>query len=383
VTIDSDDGDSLPIVSVSKDLAIDEGDSGLTKFPITLTLSKPATDILTIQYQTTGIDAKADSDFGAITGEISFLIGESSQTIYLNVYGDTEVELDEDFSLLLSSPQGLRLANNDSTQEIRLLIRDDDAEPPQILEGTPKNDTLDATLNNGAGDDSLDGKKGADTMIGGDGNDIYYVDNIKDVITEEDQSQSNAGDDDLVHSIATAYTLPVNVEHLIIDGKLKGNGTGNVLDNELTGNLAVNILSGLAGDDTLDGGSGNDMLTGGDGNDTFVFSQGIKGNKNIDTVKDFVHGQDKIYLSADIFSKLATAAGFVSGSEPMSLVKLDSHYLVSAAKVKAVDASSYLLYDTKTGVLSYDEDGSGKLTASNFVTITGKPVLILDDFWIV
>jgi Ca2+-binding RTX toxin-like protein len=151
----------------------------------------------------------------------------------------------------------------------------------------------------------------------------------------------------------------------------------------LTGNLAVNILSGLAGDDTLDGGSGNDMLTGGDGNDTFVFSQGIKGNKNIDTVKDFVHGQDKIYLSADIFSKLATAAGFVSGSEPMSLVKLDSHYLVSAAKVKAVDASSYLLYDTKTGVLSYDEDGSGKLTASNFVTITGKPVLILDDFWIV
>jgi Ca2+-binding RTX toxin-like protein len=370
-------------VSVSKDLAIDEGDSGLTKFPITLTLSKPATDILTIQYQTTGIDAKADSDFGAITGEISFLIGESSQTIYLNVYGDTEVELDEDFSLLLSSPQGLRLANNDSTQEIRLLIRDDDAEPPQILEGTPKNDILDSTLNNGAGDDSLDGKKGADTMSGGDGNDTYYVDNIKDTITEEDQSQSNAGDDDLVHSTATAYTLPANVEHLIIDGKLKGNGMGNVLDNKLTGNLTVNVLSGLAGNDTLDGGSGNDTLTGGDGNDKFVFSQGIKGNKNIDTVKDFVHGQDKIYLSADIFSKLAAAMGFTTGSEPMSLAKADSHYLVSATKVKAVDINSYLLYDTKTGVLSYDEDGSGKLTASNFVTITGKPVLTLDDFWIV
>jgi serralysin len=218
-------------------------------------------------------------------------------------------------------------------------------------------------------------------MIGGDGNDTYYVDNVKDVIIEGDQSQSNAGDDDLVHSTASAYTLPTNVEHLIIDGKLKGNGTGNGLDNKLTGNMAVNVLSGLVGDDTLDGGSGNDMLTGGAGNDAFIFSSGIKGNKNIDTIKDFAHG-DKIYLSSDIFSKLASALGFIAGNAPQSLAKADPHYFVSAAKVKAVDTSSYLLYDTKTGVLSYDEDGNGKLAASSFVTLTGKPVLTLDDFWI-
>ena len=253
VTIDSDDGDSLPVVSISKNLAIDEGDLGLTKFPITLTLSKPATDILTIQYKTIGIDAKENSDFIAVTGEISFLSGESSQTLYLDVYGDTEVESDEDFSLLLSAPQGLRLANNEATQEVPLLIRDDDAEPAQNLQGTPKNDVLDATKAGGTGDDTINGLKGIDIMIGGDGNDTYFVDNIKDSIVEGDQSQSNAGDDDIVHSIATAYTLPVNVEHLIIDGKLKGNGTGNVLENKLIGNLAVNVLSGLAGNDTLDG----------------------------------------------------------------------------------------------------------------------------------
>jgi Ca2+-binding RTX toxin-like protein len=250
------------------------------------------------------------------------------------------------------------------------------------LQGTVKNDVLDATKNGGAGDDTLDGLKGIDTMVGGDGNDTYFVDNIKDIIVEEDQSQSNAGDDDLVHSTASNYTLPANVEHLIIDGKLKGNATGNILDNKLTGNLAVNILSGLAGDDTLDGGSGNDTLTGGDGNDTFIFSQGIKGNKNIDIVKDFVHEQDKIYLSADIFSKLADAVGFKSGTEPLSLSKADTHYLVSTAKVKAVDVNSYLLYDTATGRLSYDEDGNGKLAASSFVTLTGKPVITLDDLWI-
>jgi Ca2+-binding RTX toxin-like protein len=163
---------------------------------------------------------------------------------------------------------------------------------------------------------------------------------------------------------------------------LKGNGTGNILDNKLTGNMAVNVLSGgLAGNDTLDGGSGKDTLTGGAGNDTFIFSSGIKGNKNIDTIKDFVHGQDKIYLSADIFSKLASIIGFVAGNAPQSLAKADPNYLISAAKVKAVDANSYLLYDTKTGVLSYDEDGNGKLAASSFVTLTGKPTLTLDDFW--
>jgi Ca2+-binding RTX toxin-like protein len=382
VTIDSDDGDSLPILSVGKNLAVDEGDTGLTSFPITLTLSKPATDTLSIKYQTIAIDAKAGSDFISTSGTLTFLAGDISKAINISVYGDTEVESDEDFTLSLTDPQGMRFSNGLPTQDLTLLIRDDDAEPAQTLQGTAKNDILDATKAGGTGDDILDGLKGIDTMIGGDGNDIYYVDNIKDSIVEEDQSQSNAGDDDLVHSIATAYTLPVNVEHLTIDGKSKGNGTGNVLDNKLIGNIAVNVLSGLAGNDTIDGGSGNDTLTGGDGNDTFVFSQGIKGNKNIDTVKDYTHGKDKIYLSADIFSKLATAVGFVSGTEPVSLAKADTHYLVSAVKVKAVDASSYLLYDTKTGVLAYDEDGSGKLAASSFVTLTGKPVLSLDDFWI-
>jgi Ca2+-binding RTX toxin-like protein len=381
VTIDTDDSDSLPQLSVIQK-PVYEGDTGTTDYPVTLKLSTPASNNISLDYQTLAGDAKAGSDFIAANGTVTFLAGESTALVTIKVYGDTEVEPDENFTLQLSNPQGIRLINDLPTQDIPLLIQDDDAEPAQTLQGTAKNDVLDATKAGGTGDDTLDGLKGIDTMIGGDGNDTYYVDNVKDVIIEGDQSQSNAGDDDLVHSTATAYTLPVNVEHLIIDGKTKGNGTGNMLDNKLTGNLAVNILSGLAGDDTIDGGSGNDTLSGGDGNDTFIFFQGIKGNKNIDTIKDFVHGQDKIYLSADIFSKLATAVGFVTGSEPLSLAKADNHYLLSATKVKAVDINSYLLYDTKTGVLSYDEDGSGKLVASSFVTLTGKPMLTLDDFWI-
>jgi Ca2+-binding RTX toxin-like protein len=384
VTIKSDDGDNLPVMTLkTKSLSFDEGDSDKTKLSITFVLSTPASDKITVHYETQSVDAIAGSDFEQAQGNITFLAGEKEQTIDLAVLGDQDPEPDEDFTLSLTDPQGMRFSDGLPTQDITLLIRDDDAEPAQKLEGTPKSDKLDvADKGNGTGNDTINGYAGIDTMIGGDGNDTYFVDNIKDSIVEGDQSQSNAGDDDIVHSTATAYTLPLNVEHLIIDGKLKGNGTGNVLDNKLIGNLAVNVLYGLAGNDTLNGGSGNDTLTGGDGADTFIFSSGIKGNKNIDTVKDFVHGQDKIYLSADIFSKLATAVGFKSGSEPSSLAKADSAYLVSAAKVKAVDTSSYLLYDTATGRLSYDEDGSGKLAASSFVTLTGKPTLTLDDFGI-
>jgi Ca2+-binding RTX toxin-like protein len=381
VTIDTDDSDSLPQLSVIQK-PVYEGDTGTTDYPVTLKLSTPATSNITLDYQTLAGDAKAGSDFIAANGTVTFLAGDSTSQVTIKVYGDTEVELDENFTLQLSNPQGIRLLNDLFTQDIPLLIQDDDAEPPQTMQGTAKNDVLDATKTGGTGDDILDGLKGIDTMIGGDGNDTYFVDNIKDAITEGDQSQSNAGDDDLVHSIATAYILSANVEHLVIDGKAKGNGTGNVLDNKLIGNLAVNILSGLAGNDTIDGGSGNDTLTGGDGYDTFIFSSGIKGNKNIDTVKDFAHGQDKIYLNADIFNKLADAVGFKLGTEPLSLSKADTHYLVSAAKVKAVDVNSYLLYDTATGRLSYDEDGNGKLAASSFVTLTGKPVITLDDLWI-
>jgi Ca2+-binding RTX toxin-like protein len=263
------------------------------------------------------------------------------------------------------------------------LIRDDDQgtdTTPQKLEGTPKNDTLDATTNGGYGDDSLDGKQGADTMMGGDGNDTYYVDNIKDVITEEDQAESAAGDDDIVHSTASSYTLPANVEHLIIDGKSKGNATGNELNNSITGNAAVNTLLGLEGDDTFDSGSGNDTLSGGDGADTYIFSSGIKGSKNVDTIKDFVSGEDKILLSADIFTKLATALGVIDGNDPTPLS--DGDFFVAGAKVKPTDATSYILYDTNTGRVYYDADGNGKGAADWFITLTGKPELIADDFYI-
>jgi Ca2+-binding RTX toxin-like protein len=119
------------------------------------------------------------------------------------------------------------------------------------------------TLNGGSGSDWLDGGSGVDTMTGGGGNDLYVVDTVSDVVTE----QTNNGNDTVRASIS--YTLSSNLENLILTGTTALNGTGNTDNNNLIGNTASNILNGEAGDDVLFGGGAADILSGGAGNDTY------------------------------------------------------------------------------------------------------------------
>ena len=59
-------------------------------------------------------------------------------------------------------------------------------------------------------DNILDGVTGADTLIGGAGNDIYYVDNVGDVLVE------NAGEGTDTVQSSISYTLGANTENLIL-----------------------------------------------------------------------------------------------------------------------------------------------------------------------
>jgi Ca2+-binding RTX toxin-like protein len=124
------------------------------------------------------------------------------------------------------------------------------------LSGGALNDTL--TGNDGA--DSLQGGTGADKMTGGAGNDLYFVDDKGDTVTES--VAGLPGGTDTVKSSIT-YTLGANVENLELLAGFKIDGTGNALDNTLTGNELDNKLTGLAGADNLIGGGGNDTLDGG------------------------------------------------------------------------------------------------------------------------
>ncbi|HEV2865608.1 MAG TPA: calcium-binding protein [Allosphingosinicella sp.] len=104
---------------------------------------------------------------------------------------------------------------------------------------------------NGA-DNRLDGQAGADTMTGFAGNDTYVVDNSADHAVE-----AASGGTDVVLSSVT-FTLPNEIENLVLTGLGAIDGAGNAAANGLTGNGAANRLDGKAGADTMRGGAGND-----------------------------------------------------------------------------------------------------------------------------
>ena len=128
---------------------------------------------------------------------------------------------------------------------------------------------------------------------------------------------------------------------------------GNSGNDNLYGGAGADTISGGAGQDLIYGGVGNDILTGGSSSDTFVFDTTLTNNK--DTITDFSHTEgDMIYLSRNIFTQLA--AGTLS---------TDAYYAGTAAH----DATDRIIYNSLTGALSYDMDGTGSKKAVVFATL--------------
>jgi len=115
--------------------------------------------------------------------------------------------------------------------------------------------------------------------------------------------------------------------------------------------------------------NGSDVLAGHSGNDTFVFasagSNTLKlGSNNVDVIVDFNPADDTIQLGDSVFTKLA--AGALSSSA----------FVVGT---KALDASDRIIYDNKTGALSYDADGAGSGSAAQVVLLAANTDLSKGD----
>lgn len=231
-------------------------------------------------------------------------------------------------------------------------------------------------LNGGTGSDTLDGGTGADVMWGGAGHDVYYVDHVGDQ-TNEAISANNTADatgTDLVYSSVT-HTLGNNLENLTLIGTAAINGTGNALANTLTGNSAVNTLIGGAGNDTLNGGLGKDMLTGGIGFDYFDFTSVLNETANVDTITDFNREDDYIRLDNAVMAGLGTTTGALTAAA----------FVSGAGRTKAADSFDRIIYNTRTGDLYYDADGTGSSPAIKIALIgtSKRPVLDHTDFLII
>lgn len=133
-------------------------------------------------------------------------------------------------------------------------------------------------------------------------------------------------------------------------------------NDSLTGGGGADRLKGGLGADLLDGGMGKDVLTGGAGADEFRFHAAAEGG---DRITDFVPGLDHIALDHTGFG--------------LPAVLTDGLTFVAGPGVTATQAAASVLYDTSTGILSFDADGIGAIAAVTLATLTNHAALTLAD----
>ncbi|MDC5466685.1 type I secretion C-terminal target domain-containing protein [Acinetobacter baumannii] len=226
------------------------------------------------------------------------------------------------------------------------------------MNGGAGNDTLDG----GIGNDTLDGGIGTDTLIGGLGDDIYYIDNMNDVIIEK----INEGFETVNSTVSYALDSGNALNNLNLLGTDNIDGTGNGNGNTIVGNSGNNILSGGTNNDVLNGGAGNDILNGGKDNDTLIGGLGsdtalykllntndVTGGNGADVWKDFKVGNTLTDSEADKIDISELLINYANGSTVNSIF-------------------SYLSLDLNgnNSILSIDRDGAGTAyNSTSFLTL--------------
>jgi serralysin len=252
----------------------------------------------------------------------------------------------------------------------------------------------------GDGNDYLVGVEGS-TMEGGLGNDTYDVRWGHPLLLD-------SGGIDWVVAGADGWTLGSGFENLRLSTEtLSGGGrmVGNELDNEITAESEwEGHLEGLAGNDTLfgadgestllggsgndvlqatpfnaggntwlEGGTGQDQLHAGVGADSFVFRE-TPANSNFDRVYGFESGADSLNFDAAAYAALGALGDFSAG---------DDRFHAAAGARSGVDAEDRIIYNTSTGQLWYDADGSGSGGQMFIASLQGAPSLAASDIAVI
>jgi Ca2+-binding RTX toxin-like protein len=211
-----------------------------------------------------------------------------------------------------------------------------------------------------AGSNILNGGTGAgvDRLAGLGGDDFLLVE-AGDVVEEA----AGGGYDNV--AARTSYVLNFGA-HIEVLSTTDNGGTASI---NLTGNEFDNILVGNAGSNILDGSFGMDRLDGLGGADSYAFTTFLS-SFNVDTIVDFDGGDggDAILIDNAVFTGLALGA-------------LDPNaFHIGAA---AADADDRIIYDTNTGALYFDQDGTGGIAQIQFAILEAAPVLNSADFTVI
>ena len=248
------------------------------------------------------------------------------------------------------------------------------------ISATGNNDRNHAIGN--AGNNYFNMRAGDDTIQAGAGNDWIDMSAFGTESYGFDEIDGGAGTDTVNFAISAGQQSAVNVDltsGLFNGGGLAGGGGGLVqnvervigagFNDSIKGAAVAETLEGREGNDTLSGMGGNDTLVGGTGQDTFLFAV-APGAANADLVSDFVSGTDKLAFDNSVFTALGTAGGFAAG---------DGRFAAGAGFTAGRDASDRLIYNTTTGQLFYDADGTGAGASQLVATLQGAPAITATD----
>ncbi len=97
-----DDGSGQKRVAFVNNVTLLEGDSGAKQAVFEIRLSDPASEAITLTYQTRDGTALAGSDYTATTGTVTFAAGQTVASVAVDVSGDTAIEGSEKFSLVVA-----------------------------------------------------------------------------------------------------------------------------------------------------------------------------------------------------------------------------------------------------------------------------------------
>lgn len=188
----------------------------------------------------------------------------------------------------------------------------------------------------------------ADTLNGVEGRDVIYASRGYDIV------HGRNGDDRVLGGYG--------------DDKIFGDDGNDTLfgaqgNDRISGGAGSDRLTGQTGNDSINGGRGDDILSGGSGYDRFVFDN-LSSN---DFVTDFSVTYDTMMLSHVAFAGLDAGA-------------LDDTDFTFGSAVK--DATDRIIYNSVTGELSFDQDGTGEISAVTFAKVSAGLYLTAADFFV-
>ncbi|MGG5809358.1 Calx-beta domain-containing protein [Falsiroseomonas sp. CW058] len=343
---------------------VEEGDAGWTDVTFTVTRAGPAAEAAWAEWSVAAGSAAGAADFagGALpAGTVTFAAGQTSATVTVTIAGDTDVEPDETFALVLSNPTANLTIGNGTAAAT---IRNDDAALSisgpalPVREGTGGDTPVAFTVTRtgdasgtasvafavtgggaaGAGAADFPGgalPSGTVEFAAGQTTATITITFAGDALREADEAfavtLSDAAGASIAIALATvtildddtpptgptsgADTLPGTPGPDMVDG-LAGRDrlSGGAGADTLLGGLDHDTLLGEDGADSLDGGAGADSLVGGAGDDAYAFGLGDAILEAVGGGADTVFASVSILLAPNIETLVLTGADSIGGT---------------------------------------------------------------------